>query len=371
MTAEPFTSFNFIGSGDEYFDRIVAEINTAQTEILMECYIFDFDEVGQRVLRALATAAKRKVLTRLMVDGIGTYTQISQIKSYCRSHGIHFRVYRPLPKFLVRFTRFTQFMRTANRRNHRKILIVDKTKAIVASFNISRVHSEKLVGAKVWRDLAAYVEGPEVVKIWDLASAYWTKFRLSLRRRIPKIHFTRVRSTHSMWARRTSRNLLFEKIKNSKKNIKILTPYFIPSKKLVRSLRRACNNHQNIEIIIPVRSDFLIVDMAARHIIRTMLHKPQTREIRFYQYTPTFLHAKSVQSDDWATMGSHNLNHRSLVHDLELDITLEAQTELEALNSYWQYIKSESRLMTREDLAKDSFFTRLLCRFSFWFKNWL
>ncbi len=367
MTTEPFSSFKFIGSGDDYFSMAIAEIEIAKFNITMESYIFECDDIGKRVLKALANASKRNVTVRLMVDGIGSHSQILELRTYCQAHQIQFRVFRALPRILIGYARLTQFIRTANRRNHRKLLIVDKQTAFVGSFNISKLHSQTSSGNLAWKDLAAKVEGPEVIKIWELANAYWNKFRLSLRGRIPKINFTRVRSTHSMAARRSSRNLLIEKIRNSKIQIKILTPYFVPSKKLLKALKTATKTHTNIEIIIPWRSDFIIVDMAARFIIRTLL----TRKIKVYRYLPSFLHAKSTTIDDWATMGSHNLNHRSLVHDLELDITLENPEELKALEKYWQKIYSESRLVTQEELNNDSFFFRLLCRFAYWFKNWL
>ena len=170
-----------------------------------------------------------------------------------------------------------------------------------------------------------------------------------------------------MAARRSSRNQLIDKIRNSKSQIQILTPYFVPSKKLMKALKTATKNHTNIEIIIPLRSDFIIVDMAARFIIRTLL----TRKIKVYHYLPSFLHAKSTTVDNWATMGSHNLNHRSLVHDLELDITLEKPDELAALENFWQTVRSQSRLVTQEELNTDSFVFRMVCHFAYWFKNWL
>ncbi len=367
MTTETFSSFKFIGSGDEYYSLAIAEIDLAKSNITMESYIFECDDIGIRILTALAGASKRNVTVRLMVDGIGSHSQISELRSYCQTHQIQFRVFRALPNLLIGYARLTQFMRTANRRNHRKLLIIDKQTAFVGSFNISKLHSQASSGNLAWKDLAARVEGPEVAKIWELANAYWNKFRLSLRGRIPKIDFKRVRSTHSMAARRSSRNLLIEKLRTSKKQIKILTPYFVPSKKLLKALKLATKTHTNIEIIIPARSDFLIVDMAARFIIRTLLN----RKIKVYRYLPSFLHAKSTTIDDWATMGSHNLNHRSLVHDLELDITLEKTDELAALENYWQIIHAQSRLVTEEELNSDSFVFRLLCRFAYWFKNWL
>lgn len=367
MTFESITSFKLIGSGDDYYNQVVDQIGQAQSEIIMESYIFEFDEVGKRILDALAEAAKRNIFIRLMIDGIGSYTQTSVIREFCTIHGIQFRVYRPLPKLLVDYTRFTQFMRTANRRNHRKVIIIDQQIAFIASLNISRVHSEKILGKNAWKDLAAQISGPEVIKIHQLTNAYWSKFYFSIKGRIPKINFVRIRSTHSMAARRASRNLLFQKIRQSKNHIKILTPYFVPSIKLIRALKQASQAHQNIEIIIPVRSDFLIVDMASRHIIRTLL----TKKIKIYQYQPSFLHAKCLSVDNWATLGSHNVNHRSLVHDLELDVTLEKPDELSSLEHYWEQIKINSRLITREELIQDSIFKRLLCRFSFWFKYWL
>lgn len=367
MNVEPFSSFRFIESGDEYYDLIISEITKSENEIIIESYIFDFDAIGKRVLLALAEATKRNVLARVLVDGIGTYAHLAQISAFCRENGIQFRVYRALPYLTNNFRGFTRFLRTINRRNHRKVIVIDKTKAFVASFNISKVHSENLSGKDAWKDLAVFVEGPEVTTIWTLVSVFWTKYYFTVMKSVPQVGLRRIRSTHSMAARRAARNLLFQKIVNSKNHVKILTPYFVPSKKLVRALKTAAKNHGNVEIILPFRSDFLFVDLAARHVLRTLL----THKIKAYQYKPTFMHAKSVCADSWATLGSHNLNHRSLVHDLELDITLEADSELAALESYWQKIKRDSHNVSREELAKDTFFIRVLCRISFWFKNWL
>jgi cardiolipin synthase len=362
-----FTSVRFICSGDEYYDLIVHELDHAQSEIQIESYIFDFDSVGQRILHTLAKAVERNVDVRLMVDGIGSLTQISQIREFCRQNGINFRVYRAIPYIDIVVRHFFRFLKTTNRRNHRKIVVVDKRRAFVASFNISKVHSEKESGIEAWKDLAVLVEGPEVAKISALANAYWRRFPFSVMNRHPKIVFTRVRSTHSIASRRMAKQQVLQRMKMAAQRIQILTPYFVPSKKVIRALIMAAKNNVAIEIIIPSRSDFLIVDLAGRYVLRKLLKY----NIAVYQYGPSFMHAKCIVIDQWATLGSHNLNHRSLVHDLEMDITIESKPELEPLENYWNSLKKNSVTVSREQIEKDSFFIRMLCRFSFWFKNWL
>ncbi len=367
MSDVAFNSIRFICSGDEYYDLIVDEINHAQVEVQMESYIFEFDVVGKRILIALADACSRKVNVRLMVDGIGSLTSINQIRAYCEAHGIEFRVYRALPYISTILKHFTRFLRVTNRRNHRKIMITDKTSAFVASYNISKVHSEKESGTAAWKDLAVLVKGPEVAKISSLANAYWLRFPYSLVKRHKRVNFERVRSTHSMASRRLAKRQLVDRMVTSVKQIRIITPYFVPSKKVIRALITSAKKHGTIEIIIPSRSDYIIVDLAGRYVLRKLLKY----NIEVYQYLPSFMHAKAVIVDDWATLGSHNLNHRSLVHDLEMDIILEGKSELQPLLDYWESLKSKSHLISKEEIDKDSFIIRQLCRISFWFKNWL
>lgn len=367
MSDVAFNSIRFICSGDEYFDLIVDEINQAQVEVQMESYIFEFDAIGKRILMALADACARKVNVRLMVDGIGSLTSINQIRGYCQANGIEFRVYRALPYIGSILKHFTRFLKVTNRRNHRKILIRDKKAAFVASYNISKVHSEKETGEAAWKDLAVLVKGPEVAKISSLANAYWLRFPFSMVRRQKRINFERVRSTHSMSSRRLAKLQLIDRMMASTHHIRILTPYFVPSKKVIRALITASRNHGNIEILVPSRSDFIIVDLAGRHVLRKLLKY----NIKFYQYLPSFMHAKAVIVDDWATLGSHNLNHRSLIHDLEMDVTLEGKFELRPLEDYWEKLKSKSRHISKTEIDQDSFLIRQLCRISFWFKNWL
>lgn len=367
MTSAAFDSIQFISKGDDYYELIAQEIAKAQSEVLIESYIFDFDTIGKKILHALAAAAQRNIDVRLLVDGIGSYTQITEISHFCRIHRIKFRVYRALPYWNHFNNKVTRFLKSINRRNHRKIVVIDKTKAFVASFNISNVHSEIESGAHAWKDLAVFVQGPEVSKIWTLANTFWTRFPFSMLNRAPRVTLLRIRSTHSMASRRAGRNQVLHRMANAQYNIKILTPYFVPSRRLIQALIRASKRPVEIELILPKRSDFVVVDLAGRHVLRKLLkHK-----IKVYHYVPSFMHAKGLIIDDWATLGSHNMNHRSLIHDLELDVTLDGSLEVRPLADYWSTLKSSATEITREELSNDSWLIRVLCQFAFWFRNWL
>lgn len=367
MNEVAFTSFQFYSSGDEYYDSLIHEIQKASTEIQVEFYIFEFDLIGRKILEELGAAAKRGIDVRLMIDGIGSWVEISKIRDYCDAHNIQFRVYRAIPYLDTFIRQITRIFKVLNRRNHRKIVVLDRIKAFVGSYNISEVHSEKESGHEAWKDLGVLVEGPEVKEIAALNDTYWYRFPFSMVKRPPRLNFTRVRSTHSRKSRKQAKLQILTRIKEAKTRVCILTPYFVPSRKVIRSLITAAKNRTPVEILIPDRSDFLIVDLAGRYVLRKLLKY----NIDVYQYSKSFMHAKAIIADNWATLGSHNLNHRSLIHDLELDIIIEKPDEIQPLLNYWLSLKLDSKQVVKADLEKDSFFIRMLCRFSFWFKNWL
>jgi cardiolipin synthase len=93
--------------------------------------------------------------------------------------------------------------------------------------------------------------------------------------------------------------------------------------------------------------------------------------VKIYEYQPKFLHAKTLLIDDWALIGSSNLNHRSILHDLEIDVAFRKDEVVKKMDSIMTRVLSESELVTLESTKTwnwfDVFIARVLTMFQHWF----
>ena len=115
MNTEQWEKEQTFFSGDEYFSAIKSDIQNAKKSIDVECYIFEFDQIGKSLSDSLIAASKRGVRVRVIVDGIGSAYSISTLQRYLREGGVEFKVFHPIFS-----SWFIPVFRTINRRNHRK-----------------------------------------------------------------------------------------------------------------------------------------------------------------------------------------------------------------------------------------------------------
>ena len=327
--------------GDQYFADLERAINTAKISIDVEMYLFSLDAIGERFLDLLLAASSRGVGVRLIVDGVGSLGFIGEISQRLKNSKIAFKVYHPLPvaQWLNKIQQFGQhqsfwsLVQKINRRTHRKLIIVDNESAYVGSRNLIKVHSEAQMGQDAWSDISAVVRG---VGLPDLQLAFDRSWRGRgvFRRKYPKpkkpqqhapelvrLNITRrIRRWHN-------RNLLL-RLATASKRIWIATGYFVPTKSLQRTLAEAAKNRVDVRILVPSKSDvFFYPFVGAAFQFELMRAGAQIIE-----YLPAVLHSKAMIIDDYAIIGSSNINHRSILHDLEVDVVLsgaEVMSQLE------------------------------------------
>jgi cardiolipin synthase len=371
--------------GDDYFKAVIEQIKAAQHEIFLESYIYDLDVIGRQILKALGAAAQRGVTVRVLVDGIGSYNWLSPLRDECRTHKISFRIYHPLPfgtqkmrKISWRNLRlFLSLFRKINRRNHRKVIVIDRSKAFLGSFNISQVHSKKLMGKKAWRDTGIFVEGPSVHRLQRAFMTAWSKSQFRLlskahsplrlkRRNLPfKAGLIRLNSK-IRWRYSLLRDLR-RRMRLAQHRILIANAYFLPRQSVLRGLRRAAQRGVFVGLCIPAKSDVWFVKEATKSLYYRLL----SDGVFIFEYQPTILHAKTLVIDQWATVGSHNLNHRSLTHDLEAEAVVTHPENIEKLIDKWDEDICHSVPVHLADLGKIRWWNRLLSRFIYWFRYWI
>lgn len=377
MTKQNWTNIELLSVGDAYFSELLESFRNAKSQIQVEMYILNVDSVTRTLLEELVRARERGVRVQILVDGFGSFVSIPTLEDFCRRHQIEFRVYVPmfLRNHAGRFWSYYLFnllrlFRRLNRRDHRKMVIVDQKQAFVGSMNWTQVHSRKVNGPKAWRDTAVQVEGPGLEILVHSFRVSWyrankqpfKRFRRKaalLKNYDPKKSMVRLNtSLHDRW--RLHQDLL-SRIRSARQRVLLTTAYFLPHRSLVRALQAAAARGIRVEIIVPGPSDVPIVKWAAFE----LAHNLTMAGIKIFEYQTSILHAKTVLIDQWATVGSTNLNYRSFLHDLEVEIVIDDTASLHWLERQWQIDIQNSRIFERGVYASASWLRRLASRLAF------
>jgi cardiolipin synthase A/B len=292
-----------------------------------------------------------------MIDGIGCLNSSTILHKECAKRNIHFKIYHPIFKTL----------RLINRRNHRKVIIIDKRIVFLGSFNISRVHSARYTLQNNWRDTGLSVTFSQVSKeievliksfwvLWENHKLFFKNFSSSIFRlnANPYLRFKMFRDIN-------------QRIKNAKTKINITNPYFLPRRNLLRNLRKAASHRVNVTLLLPAVSDVWVVKEASKFLYERIL----SSGIRIFELQNRTLHAKTILIDNWASIGSTNLDHRSLIHDLEIEAVISNPVIIDELSKQWDDDIKNSKEIILQDFNKRGIISRIAGRFFYWFRYWL
>lgn len=327
-------------NGDDFFDALEEAIRIASTSVYLESYIFAYDRLGERILNALSSAASRGVDVRVVVDGIGSHAWLARLRSRIEGQGVTFKVFNQLPWQRVWSQRGGAFflralyrgLRRINHRTHRKLCSIDGVVGFVGSMNITEYHCSRYVGAAAWRDVGVRVLGGEVSLLQDSFLQLWEKkARRNLLNRRPKKERLASGCRVKLNSRRKFREQnyvdLLVLLLSAERRIWIENAYFVPDRRLLRTLEIVARSGVDVRIMVPAYADVFFIPWVSSAFHRGLLKAG----VRIFEYTKGMLHAKTILVDGYGVVGSSNLNHRSLFHDLEVDVHFEEQRAVESL----------------------------------------
>ena len=311
-------------SGVEYFPALLEAINSARREILLETYIFARDETGLSVAAALCAAALRGVVVRLMVDGFGARNFADEFMADMAADGVEVFIYR-------REIRPFSLGRHRLRRLHRKLVVVDGQIAFVGGINI--IDDMDTPGQIPPRfDFAVRIEGPLVVRIhsamvrlWRMMS--WASFK---RRQLPLRWVTPVRKRvgrmradflvrDNLGHRRDIEVAYLQALQGAQREVLIANAYFFPGRAFRHALVEAAGRGVKVTLLLQGRVEYWLLFHACRVLYPHLLNAG----VRIVEYRKSFLHAKvAVVDDDWATVGSSNIDPFSLLLAREANIVV-------------------------------------------------
>ncbi len=383
----PWSSEILFTGGDEFYTRLLGELAQASRTIELESYLFELDPLGERILKVLRGMASQGVRVRILVDGVGSPAWSRELLEDLQKHEVEARIYHPYPwvrfshRSFLEFFQFQRWWKHLNRRDHRKLCIIDGKVAFLGSFNIGKHHTREFQGEEVWRDTGARLEGEGVPHLQKAFEKTWLKswgvrrkllslqdrFRLSQQLKgLRKIH-PEIKLNSTFFLREYYWRELLEKIHGAQKRIWMTTAYFIPHPSLMRALRSAARSGVEVKILLPAKSDVRLIPWVTCTLLLTLLRAG----VYVFEYQPRILHSKTLIIDNEYRLGSSNSNHRSWFHDLELDIILESPASHEELERNFRRDLTLSEEITLENWKKRFGLVRYLGGVASYFRYWM
>jgi cardiolipin synthase A/B len=295
-------------------------IRGAEREVLLEMYWLGDDAVGRAFRDALTERASRGVRVRVVYDAVGSYGLPLSFFNPLRAVGGQVEVFHPLGRLLPALRLWE-----VDQRDHRKLLVVDEHVGFTGGINLTKHWAPLAEGGEAWRDDMIAVEGMAALELRTLFYRTWRHVRrdplpkdlLPLRksrRRLVTVLTTQRSRSRSIHAEYVSR------INRATRSIDICNAYFLPDRKVQSALFRAATRGVDVRVMVPARGDVPVVQLAQEALYERLL----LAGIRVYVLPGPMMHAKTAIIDaSFVTIGSYNLDERSRLRNLELNIAVE------------------------------------------------
>ncbi|SEA70812.1 cardiolipin synthase [Thalassobacillus cyri] len=302
-------SYRLFQSGNRLFEALFTDIKNAETHIDILFFIVKQDETSQRFYKLLQQKAQEGVVVRLMVDRLGGFRINKSLREQLENSGIQFQ-FAAKPQFPF-------FIYKLNRRNHRKIVVIDGKIGYVGGYNVADEYVGKDAEMGDWRDYHLRMTGEVVTQLHAVFLDDW--FLNTKEKLFPaKAH---ERGAHVLKVLPTEygelEEVLVKKFSTAKQEILLGSPYFIPSRKMMDALLQAIQRGVTIKLLCPLKSDHPFVKEGGIPFYEELYRAGG--EVRLYD--AGFYHAKVFIIDkEFCDLGTSNLDLRSLFLNKEINI---------------------------------------------------
>jgi len=360
--------------GTTTYKAMFEAIENAKDNINMETYIFEDDEVGQHFADLLIAKQRNGVQINLIYDSVGTFYTPQEFFTPLKESGVNVLEFNPVNPLVAR--KGWQF----NRRDHRKLLIVDGQIAFVGGINISSVYSSGSFGSgtrnksksttnsteekQPWRDTHLRMSGPVVSEFQKLFMATWKEQKgepLAAKNYFPEQAnqgnevVSAIGSTPEEPYCQIYVTLL-SAINSAETQISLTNAYFVPDPQLLTALKEAVQRGVDVRLLLPEKTDSIMVFNASRSFYDELL----SANVKIYERQDALLHAKTVLIDGvWSTIGSTNLDWRSFTNNQEINAVVLGQDFGAQMQAMYEKDLESSKQITLEDWRKRSIVARI------------
>lgn len=344
-------------TGDETaFAAVERALRRARVRIWAEYYLIRRDETGHRFLEILAEKAAEGVEIRLIYDAIGSFRMNRPRLQAIVAAGGRCEEFHPLNPLRKRWS--------VHLRNHRKLIVIDGEVAFTGGMNVGDEYSGRARrrGTEHFIDTHLRLEGPCVDDLEEVFAEDWhfaTGETPELDEGLPVLHGS---STVAIipsgpdQLRNASQLSYFIGINAARRSIWLTSPYFIPDETILTALIAAALKGVDVRILVPAKSDVLLVGPAGRSYYPQLL----SAGIRMYEYLPSMLHAKTMVIDERLSLvGSANVDMRSFGLNFEVGAMIDDPAVATTLREQFQTRIEASREITLDDVLNWPVTTRL------------
>jgi len=384
--------------GDELFPAMRAAIGQARHEVWLSTYIFHDDDSAREMAIALAAAGRRGVRVGVVVDGFGSMATLPQLRQWMADPDVELAVFRPVDRW------WSLLQPGQLRRLHHKLCAVDREVAFVGGINIigDRLDLRHGMSDVPRLDFAVELRGPVAAQVAQAARAVWSRAALGADWREEVVALARsaqplararrvlqrlrlVASSPPMTGdaaapvsvafvvrdnlrrRRSIERAYIEAVLRARERVDLVAAYFYPGRLFRRALIRAAQRGVRVRLLLQGKVDYRFAALAAQ----VLYDELRRYGVRIFEYTPAFLHAKAALVDDqWATVGSSNIDPLSLLLNLEANVIVRDEAFTRELSQRFDVAVAASREVTDE--AGGAGWRPLVLRgFVAWCAHWL
>jgi cardiolipin synthase A/B len=394
--------------GNELFPALVEAMDAARRVVHLETYIFEFKGMALDVAQALERAARRGVMVRLVVDGVGTPRIPQEWIQRFSEAGVKWRVYAPLGRLGL-------LIPSRWRRLHRKLCVIDETIGFCGGINIIDDLDDVALGRlnEPRLDFSLRVAGPLVQEMVDTMESLWWRMQAlrkarqrefrtawrTLRETLPVADFSQILGLFdaqggarrrpagedpvttgagglgvdgaaaalllrdNLTHRHDIERAYLKAIGEARNDIVIANAYFVPGRKLRRALTVAARRGVRVRLLVQGRYENFFQFHAARPVHNALV----AAGIEIRAYAPSALHAKvAVVDQRWATVGSTNLDPLSLLLAREANVlTTDERFAAMLYRRLDMLVSNHGQSIDPASLADRSRLQRILDRFAF------
>ena len=343
------TSWVLFDTNEEAWNAMLEDCKKAEKTIELEQFIFTEDEFGQKMIDICAERAAAGVKVKFLWDAAGSFSLwgLGSIEAM-KEKGIELVFWKTLVPSYFTVPNFRSWFL----RNHRRTLVIDQKVGYTGSICVKD-------SMKNWRDTNVRLAGPVVKEMSSAFDRMWhrAKSEKPLPKRIKsRDHQFRYVTNFPAPGRRHIYAETIEAIRSARKYIYIITPYFVPSRRLVRVMKLAAHRGVDVKIILPEKSDHYAVDLGAQSYFETLMDSG----VRIYLYSGNMIHSKAMVIDgEWASIGSMNLDRVSMFYNFEANIITRNSKFTEELASHFVHDMQDAKEVDHK-MWKNRFFVEKL-----------
>lgn len=312
------TKQEYFPLGEEMWARMLEDLRRAEKFIYMEYFIIEEGEFWDSILGILKEKAAAGVDVRVVYDDVGCMSTLpGNYAKILDGFGI-----KAAPFSVLKGQADSEF----NNRSHRKITVIDGVVAYTGGVNIADEYINRIERYGHWKDIGLRLEGQAA---WELTHLFMVDYGLNVKA-FPEVKVELYPETepqgergwlipfgdgpHPLYERRVGKSVIENMINNATEYAFIMTPYLIIDNEMCQCFENAALKGVDVRIIVPhIPDKKLVFGMT-----RSFYHRLRSAGVKLYEYEPGFVHAKAYLVDDeYAMIGTINLDYRSLVHHFE------------------------------------------------------